>query len=297
MAFWSLRATALAVAFHLAASLGWTAKTNRESSDDLEAGGGGAHHGGALKGFPAPEQIFRQYDRNRDGSLVGEELTALLKSLGFSPDESDQMRGEIDRNGDQLVSQKEFKNYLTNPLGVGEDSGAGEQADTAASSQAMQLSAKTAKGSQSQAAATPAAAAAGAAESLVLDESAAAPPALDTANAREASPQAAAHEGATVAPFGKDDTALDLQTMSSKAQDGLVDAIESAEVAEIKRSVFRALSRLRAAQLKEFDTIARLETQMIDDYNDNHHYRRENPATALAGQEDPVQADKTAAFH
>ena len=28
---------------------------------------------------------------------------------------------------------------------------------------------------------------------------------------------------------------------------------------------------------QEFDTIARLETQAIDEYNDNHHYRGENP--------------------
>merc|ERR1739845_204286 len=52
-----------------------------------------------------------------------------------------------------------------------------------------------------------------------------------------------------------------------------VDAVENAEVAEIKRAVFRALTRLRAATIKEFDTIARLETQAIDAYNDAHHYR------------------------
>ena len=47
-------------------------------------------------------------------------------------------------------------------------------------------------------------------------------------------------------------------------QDTLVDAVENAEGAEIKRAVFRALTRLRAATIKEFDTIARLETQAID---------------------------------
>jgi len=267
MVSWSLWATALAVAFHLAAS---------------------------LKGFPAPEQIFRQYDRNRDGSLVGDELSGLLKSLGFSPEESDQMRGEIDRNGDQLVSQREFKLYLTNPIGAAED----EQVDAAPPPQAMQPNAKQRRappeGTQGQAAAGPAA---GAAEATMLDDSVAAPAALDVAVAGEAPSQAAGHEGATGAPFGKEDAALELQAMSSKAQDGLIDAIETAEVAEIKRAVFRALSRLRAAQLKEFDTIAKLETQMIDEYNDNHHHRREAPASDLAGQEDPAQADKAAALH
>ncbi len=34
-------------------------------------------------------------------------------------------------------------------------------------------------------------------------------------------------------------------------QDTLVDAVENAEVAEIKRAVFRALTRLRAATIKD----------------------------------------------
>merc|ERR1719272_2592572 len=67
-----------------------------------------------------------------------------------------------------------------------------------------------------------------------------------------------------IAPFGKEDTAKELQDHAAKTQDTLVDAVENAEVAEIKRAVFRALTRLRAATIKEFDTIARLETQAID---------------------------------
>ena len=70
-----------------------------------------------------------------------------------------------------------------------------------------------------------------------------------------------------IAPFGKEDTAKELQDHAAKTQDTLVDAVENAEVAEIKRAVFRALTRLRAATIKEFDTIARLETQAIDAYN------------------------------
>ena len=64
--------------------------------------------------------------------------------------------------------------------------------------------------------------------------------------------------------FGKEDTAKELQDHAADTQDTLVDAVENAEVAEIKRAVFRALTRLRAATIKEFDTIARLETQAID---------------------------------
>merc|ERR1719356_873478 len=67
-----------------------------------------------------------------------------------------------------------------------------------------------------------------------------------------------------IAPFGKEDTAKELQDHAAETQNTLVDAVENAEVAEIKRAVFRSLTRLRAAAVKEFDTIARLETQAID---------------------------------
>jgi len=100
-----------------------------------------------------------------------------------------------------------------------------------------------------------------------------------------------------IAPFGKEDTAKELQDHASKTQDTLVDAVENAEVAEIKRSVFRTLTRLRAAVIKEFDTIARLETQAIDAYNDAHHYRGENPLDHLHEDEAPVETDKLKSFH
>merc|ERR1719247_2766426 len=95
-----------------------------------------------------------------------------------------------------------------------------------------------------------------------------------------------------IAPFGKEDTAKELQDHAAKTQDTLVDAVENAEVAEIKRAVFRALTRLRAATIKEFDTIARLETQAIDAYNDAHHYRAENPLAHLHEAEDSDEEDE-----
>jgi len=99
-----------------------------------------------------------------------------------------------------------------------------------------------------------------------------------------------------IAPFGKEDTAKELQDHAAKTQDTLVDAVENAEVAEIKRAVFRALTRLRAATIKEFDTIARLETQAIDAYNDAHHYRAENPLAHLHEDEAPVETDQLKSF-
>merc|ERR1719352_590372 len=100
-----------------------------------------------------------------------------------------------------------------------------------------------------------------------------------------------------IAPFGKEDTARELQDHAAKTQDTLVDAVENAEVTEIKRAVFRALTRLRVATIKEFDTIARLETQAIDAYNDAHHYRAENPLVHLHEDEAPVETDKLKSFH
>jgi len=100
-----------------------------------------------------------------------------------------------------------------------------------------------------------------------------------------------------IAPFGKEDTAKELTEHAETTQETLVDAVENAEVAEIKRAVFRALTRLRAASIKEFDTIARLETQAIDAYNDAHHYRAENPLTPLHNDEAPVETDKLKSFH
>merc|ERR1712216_199573 len=102
---------------------------------------------------------------------------------------------------------------------------------------------------------------------------------------------------AKIAPFGKEDTATELTKHAERTQDTLVDAVENAEVAEVKRAVFRALTRLRAASIKEFDTIARLETQAIDAYNDAHHYRAENPLSHLHEDEAPVETDKLKSFH
>jgi hypothetical protein len=102
---------------------------------------------------------------------------------------------------------------------------------------------------------------------------------------------------ARIAPFGKEDTATELTKHAERTQDTLVDAVENAEVAEVKRAVFRALTRLRAASIKEFDTIARLETQAIDEYNDAHHYRAENPLSYIHQAESEVAEDKYTSFH
>ena len=73
-------------------------------------------------------------------------------------------------------------------------------------------------------------------------------------------------ENATlVTLFGKEDTAAEPQNHTARIQVTLVNAGENAEVTEVKRAVFCALTRLRARETKEFDAIARLEKQVINE--------------------------------
>lgn len=65
----------------------------------------------------------------------------------------------------------------------------------------------------------------------------------------------------------------DLQAHSARSEDTLVDSIELAQVSEMKRVVFRALSKLRAAQINAFDAIAQRQTGAIDDFNDHSNFR------------------------
>lgn len=66
----------------------------------------------------------------------------------------------------------------------------------------------------------------------------------------------------------------DLQAHSARSEDTLVDSIELAQVSEVKRVVFRALSKLRAAQIEAFDAVAKRQTGAIDDFNDHLNFRR-----------------------
>ena len=51
-----------------------------------------------------------------------------------------------------------------------------------------------------------------------------------------------------VTPFGKEDTAAESQSHATRTQDTLVDAVENAEVTEIKRTVFRAFDTSQKLQ-------------------------------------------------
>lgn len=108
---------------------------------------------------------------------------------------------------------------------------------------------------------------------------------------------ASGEEGKVVDPFGQEKTANQLQGHAARTQDVLVDAMENAEVAEVKRTVYRTLTRLRSAQVKEFDWIARQQVEAVDEYNDRHQYRVEHPLKYLDWPEKSIYEDKFRSFH
>jgi len=89
-------------------------------------------------------------------------------------------------------------------------------------------------------------------------------------------------------PFGREDTAHELTESAVHESDSMVDRVESAEVAEEKRSVFRALTRLRGAAVTSFDGIARSQTGNIDEYNKVHKWRKTHPLHHLASEESDI---------
>jgi hypothetical protein len=89
-------------------------------------------------------------------------------------------------------------------------------------------------------------------------------------------------------PFGREDTAQELTEASISESDAMVDQVERAEVAEEKRAVFRALTRLRGAAITSFDGVARSQTGNVDEYNKVHKWRMTHPLRHLADEEPDI---------
>jgi len=89
-------------------------------------------------------------------------------------------------------------------------------------------------------------------------------------------------------PFGREDTAQELTEKSITESDAMVDQLERAEVAEEKRAVFRALTRLRGAAITAFDGVARAQTGNIDDFAKDYKWRDQHPVHHLAQQESDI---------
>ena len=100
-----------------------------------------------------------------------------------------------------------------------------------------------------------------------------------------------------IAPFSKEDTAKQLQDHVAKKPGNIGGCGGAPRGCRNQAHIFRALTRLHAATIKEFDAIAPLEAQAIDAYNDAHHYRAENSLTHLHEDEAPVETDKLKSFH
>jgi len=89
-------------------------------------------------------------------------------------------------------------------------------------------------------------------------------------------------------PFGREDTAKELTDSSIRESDAMVDQLERAEVAEEKRAVFRALTRLRGAAITSFDGVARAQTGNLDEYSRKNQWRHSHPLHHLAEDESDV---------
>jgi len=90
-------------------------------------------------------------------------------------------------------------------------------------------------------------------------------------------------------PFGREEKAQALTEASINASNKMVDQIEKAEVAETKRSVFRALTRLRGAAVASFDGVANAQVGNIDTYAKDHQYLDQHDVKHLADEEDDVE--------
>jgi len=90
-------------------------------------------------------------------------------------------------------------------------------------------------------------------------------------------------------PFGREDTAQELTESSLKESDAMVDQLERAEVAEEKRAVFRALTRLRGAAITSYDGIARAQTGNLDEYARKNQWRKQHPVHHLAQEESDTE--------
>merc|ERR1719156_401125 len=84
--------------------------------------------------------------------------------------------------------------------------------------------------------------------------------------AAAASPAPAPQAFGALEPFGREDTARELTEASIKESNEMVDQVERAVVSETKRSMFRALTRLRGATIAAYDGVANSQAANIDDY-------------------------------
>merc|ERR1719281_1632252 len=106
-------------------------------------------------------------------------------------------------------------------------------------------------------------------------------PAPATAPSPAPSPQAFG----ALEPFGREDTARELTEASIEESNKMVDQVERAVVSETKRSMFRALTRLRGATIAAYDGVANSQAANIHNYAMVNHWRDDHKQEHLAEQE------------
>jgi len=90
--------------------------------------------------------------------------------------------------------------------------------------------------------------------------------------------------------FGREDTAAELTEASIDESNRMIDQIERAVVSETKRSMFRALTRLRGTTISSFDGMANSQSANIDEYTRRKQWTKTHEVNHLAKQESNVES-------
>mmetsp|Transcript_52187 Transcript_52187/g.82880 ORF Transcript_52187/g.82880 Transcript_52187/m.82880 type:complete len:210 (+) Transcript_52187:68-697(+) len=89
--------------------------------------------------------------------------------------------------------------------------------------------------------------------------------------------------------FGREDTAQELTEASIEESDKMIDQIERAVVSETKRSMFRALTRLRGATISSYDGMANAQSANVANYAKSKSWTKKHKLKHLAKQEEDVE--------
>merc|ERR1719478_1209923 len=90
--------------------------------------------------------------------------------------------------------------------------------------------------------------------------------------------------------FGREDTASELTSASIDESNRMIDQIERAVVSETKRSMFRALTRLRGATIASYDGMANAQSANIDAYAKRKEWTKTHQINHLATQKGDVES-------
>merc|ERR1719311_551958 len=90
--------------------------------------------------------------------------------------------------------------------------------------------------------------------------------------------------------FGREDTASELTSASIDESNRMIDQIERAVVSETKRSMFRALTRLRGATIASYDGMANAQSANIDAFSKKKKWTKTHEVQHLAHQEGDVES-------